>query len=97
MIDPSTIRYRISKIKHLCRSRIEVYEVDPQDNYYVVTIYGGDNGYGRLTNYLSDIKLIVDQFEDVWLIDWVNDVLDDVWTLRIGIQNTKPCDLKELL
>lgn len=96
MIDPSTIRYRISKIKHLCRSQIEVYEVNPQDDYYIVTIYGGDNGWGRLTNYLTDVKLIVDQFEDVWLIDWIN-TPDDVWTLRIAIQNTKPCDLKELL
>lgn len=97
MIGESTIRYRISKIKHLYRGHIEILEIKPMDNYYIVTIYGGDNGYGRLSNYLTDIKLIVDQFEDVWLIDWINDALDDVWTLRIGIQNTKPCDLKELL
>lgn len=97
MIGPSTIRYRISKIKNLCRGRIEVHEIEPKDNYYIVTIYGGDNGWGRLTNYLTDVKLIIDQFEDVWLIDWINDAPDDVWVLRIGIQNTKPCDLKELL
>lgn len=97
MIDASTIRYRISKVKDLCRGKIKCDKIEPRDNYYIVTIYGGDNGWGRLTNYLHDVKLIVDQFEDVWLIDWINDAPDDVWVLRIGIQNTKPCNLKEQL
>lgn len=95
MISESIIRYRISKVLKRCQTNITCEEIEPQDNYFIVKLYGGDNGWGRLTNYISDIKLIVDQFEDVWLIDWINDAPDDVWVLRIGIQNTKPCDLKE--
>lgn len=95
MISESVIRYRISKVLKRCQTNISCEEIEPQDNYFIVKLYGGDNGWGRLTNYISDIKLIVDQFEDVWLIDWINDAPDDVWVLRIGIQNTKPCDLKE--
>lgn len=95
MISESVIRYRISKALKRCQTNIKCEEIEPQDNYFIVKLYGGDNGWGRLTNYISDIKLIVDQFEDVWLIDWINDAPDDVWVLRIGIQNTKPCDLKE--
>lgn len=95
MISESVIRYRISKVLKRCQTNITCEEIEPQDNYFIVKLYGGDNGWGRLTNYISDIKLIVDQFEDVWLIDWINDAPDDVWVLRIGIQNTKPCDLKE--
>ena len=95
MISESVIRYRISKVLKRCQTNITCEEIEPQDNYFIVKLYGGDNGWGRLTNYISDIKLIVYQFEDVWLIDWINDAPDDVWVLRIGIQNTKPCDLKE--
>ena len=43
MIDASTIRYRISKVKNLCRGNIKCDKIEPQDNYYIVTIYGGDN------------------------------------------------------
>lgn len=96
MINESIIRYRISRILEKCQTNIICEEIKNRDNYFIVKFYGGDNGFGRLTDYLSDIKLIVDQFEeDVWLIDWTNDTPDDFWILRIGIQDIKLCDLKE--
>ena len=29
---------------------------------------------------------IINQFDNVWLISWNNDCLDDIWFLKIGIQ-----------
>ena len=55
-------------------------------NYWIVTLYGGENGRGRFSNYLEDVKHIIDQFDHTWLIKWENDCLDDVWTLKFGIR-----------
>lgn len=38
--------------------------------------------------YLSVVKKLakklIDVFGDCWLVDWSNDCLDDVWTVRLG-------------
>lgn len=53
---------------------------------FTVSISGGDNGHGRFSNYLEDVKHIIDQFDRTWLIKWENDCPDDVWYLKFGIE-----------
>ena len=72
-----------------------------EDGHLIATIYGGANGGGFRgveTNwkfYLSLVRKFLGKlldynngkmFKDVWMIDWDNDCLDDVWTLRLGLE-----------
>lgn len=56
------------------------------DNIYIVKLHGGANGYGRLTNYLTEIKTIVDLFNDVVLVDWYSDIPDDIYNVTLSIK-----------
>ena len=60
------------------------------DPYYIATIFGGDNGPAKWTKYLNNIKRLVNElskkFKFVWIIDLENDCLDDVYTLRVGVE-----------
>ena len=81
------IEKRINYIRQFCQTRIKSdINIEPIADYFIITIYGGNNGYGRLTNYLSDLKLIIDQFDDTWLIDWTNDCVDDVWYFKFAVR-----------
>lgn len=76
-------------IDKLFLTKVSLKSVEEKDDYDILTIYGGFNGNGNFDCYLDQVKDIVDelQFEgDVWLIDWINDCPDDVWTLRIGVR-----------
>ena len=53
--------------------------------HLIIRIFGGENGSGKWSKYLTDIKKIVSEF-DGWVVSLDNDVLDDVWDLHIGIQ-----------
>lgn len=86
MINENIIRELIEKTLPRTHSKITLVEIINKNNHYVVTLYGGLNGYGRLHNYLNDVQEIINQFDDVWLINWDNDCLDDVWVLKIGIR-----------
>ena len=55
------------------------------EEYLILRIFGGENGPGKWSKYLEDIKKIVSEF-DGWVISLDNDVPDDVWDLHIGIQ-----------
>lgn len=48
--------------------------------YYVCSVYGGLNGGGKWTNYLSDLKTIFEKLGYAWLIEMENDCLDDLWS-----------------
>lgn len=86
MINENIIRKSIEKILPSTNSKITLNEIINKNNHYVVTLCGGLNGCGRLHNYLNDVQAIINQFDNVWLINWNNDCLDDVWVLKIGIQ-----------
>lgn len=86
MINENIIRELIEKTLPRTNSRITLNEIINKNNHYVVTLYGGLNGCGKLHNYLNDVQEIINQFDNVWLINWSNDCLDDVWVLKIGIQ-----------
>lgn len=86
MISENCIRELIEKILSKTHSKITLHEIVNKDNHYVVTLYGSLNGCGRLHNYLNDVQEIINQFDNVWLINWDNDCLDDVWVLKIGIR-----------
>ena len=86
MITEYEIKQKIEQVIPDTDSRISIHEISKQGNHYIVTLYGGLNGKGDLFDYLNDVQHIVTQLDDVWLIDWINDCLDDVWVLRIGIR-----------
>lgn len=56
------------------------------DNVYIVKLHGGANGHGRLTNYLTEIKTIVDLFNDVVLVNWDSDIPDDLYDVTLSIK-----------
>ena len=64
-------------------------ELEPGKSYYVLTVAGGLNGRGQLLFYLEDVAKLVrklmTRFNYVWLIDWINDCPDDVFSLKIGL------------
>ena len=74
------------KFLSLLKDKKIPFEIVNKGNHYVVTLYGGLNGCGRLHNYLHDIQKIINQFDNVWLVNWDNDCPDDVWVLKIGIR-----------
>lgn len=86
MISEYEIRQKIEKVIPDTDSRITIQEISKEGTHYIVTLYGGLNGRGDLFDYLSDVQHIVVQLDNVWLIDWINDCLDDVWVLRIGVR-----------
>lgn len=72
---------------------ISLYSIEEKDDYDILTFHGGLNGSGDFYKYLEQVKSIINSLgsefhvlHDIWLIDWINDCLDDVWTLRIGIR-----------
>jgi len=54
------------------------------EGHLIIRIFGGENGPGKWSKYLTDIQKIVSEF-DGWVISLNNDVLDDLWDLHIGI------------
>lgn len=82
-------------IKRLNFHKIEVSKVENLDGYDIITIYGGFNGSGYFGAYITQVHEILIalsltyhiSMDDIWLIDWVNDCPDDVWTLRLGVRN----------
>lgn len=63
---------------------VNAYRIQGEE-HLILRIFGGENGPGKWSKYLTDIKKIINEF-DGWLISLNNDVLDDVWDLHIGIQ-----------
>lgn len=57
-----------------------------QGTHAELTISGGFNGTGDWNIYLKQIETIITSFPGCWLISLVNDCLDDVWELKIGIR-----------
>lgn len=75
------------KNKNLKMSVSSVKKVeDRTDHIAIVKLHGGANGHGRLTNYLSEIKAIVDLFNDVVLVNWRSDIPDDVYDVTLSIK-----------
>lgn len=67
---------------------------DGEGKRFVITVCGGANGNGghdgsgKFEDYLMLIRKFANLLSerlnvDVWLLDWKNDSLDDVWTLRL--------------
>ena len=58
---------------------------------YILSIHGGLNGNGDLSTYLQDAEYVVStlskRFRKVELYDWQNDVLDDVWDLKLVLRS----------
>lgn len=80
-------------IEGLALPKITVMNVEEHDDCDVITIKGGFNGRGDLCTYLEQVARIVANLElkfhtnwDIWLINWENDCLDDIWYLKIGIR-----------
>lgn len=63
----------------------------PTPARYILSIHGGLNGNGDLSTYLQDVGYVVSilskRFRKVELYDWQNDVLDDVWDLKLVLRS----------
>lgn len=77
-------------IESIGLEKIKVNSVEKIEDYEVITIEGGLNGVGTLDYYLEQVKLIEEELtgscSEKWLISWINDCLDDVWTLKLGVR-----------
>ena len=73
-------------------TKVSLVSVEEKDGYDILTIRGGLNGRGDFYRYIEQVTALIGELEfntmwNIWLIDWINDCLDDLWTLRIGIAN----------
>lgn len=78
------IEQEIRKKKY--KLSVGLVKLDDDSKSYIVTIYGGANGHGRLTRYLSEIKDIVDLFNEVYMVNWNSDLLDDLFSITLLIK-----------
>ena len=71
-------------------SRLSIGEIKKEDNYYLVEVYGGLNGWGNWINYFNDLRNLTVEFDNnfskVWLTNMIIDCLDDVWRATFGIK-----------
>ena len=72
-----------------------VAEPDPSvpnhGKYYIISMWGGDNGLGDWVKYFDDLKQLFSKLKNVfggnvWLIDLSCDCLDDVFDVYIGFR-----------
>ena len=74
----------LNKIKALELEKVDPREYEDKGDHAIITIDGGFNGSGDWPLYLLQITRIVQEL-NAWVIELINDCLDDVWTLRIGV------------
>lgn len=71
-------------------SKLSIGEIKREDNYYLVKVYGGLNGWGNWINYFNDLRNLTvefdNKFSEVWLTGLIVDCFDDVWTATFGIK-----------
>lgn len=83
-------KFIINKIKFAIEKfnlhNIKLNYINEEKDYWVIHLLGGENGHGRFSNYLEDVKHIINQFDNTWLIEWTNDCLDDFWKLTFAIK-----------
>lgn len=64
---------------------------DYKEVFYVVQMYMGENGCGKWENYFSEMLGFVNNMKgkgyDIWMINWINDCLDDVSTIQFAFRN----------
>lgn len=65
--------------------------IEPDAARYILSIHGGLNGNGKWVTYLKDVEYVVsvlsERFRSVELYNWKNDVLDDVWDLKLVLRD----------
>jgi len=63
--------------------------IESSDDHIVAEFYGGLNGSGKWTDYITIISCLIKTINlkyDCWLVSLNNDCLDDVFTLKLGIK-----------
>ena len=67
----------------------ELFESSPAR--YILSIHGGLNENGNWSTYIKDVEcvfsMLSERFRSVELYDWKNDVLDDVWYLKLVLRS----------
>ena len=67
----------------------ELFESSPAR--YILSIHGGLNGNGNWSTYIKDVEcvfsMLSERFRSVELYDWKNDILDDVWNLKLVLRS----------
>ena len=73
-------------------SLFDVVEFNKRDQYLVVRFFGGLNGPGKWTEYMPQITKLINEISKeyhCWLVQLVNDCVDDVFTLDVGVSKPK--------
>ncbi len=89
------IREKVNSITNSVKTQkdklgmFDVVEFKKRDKYVVIRILGGLNGPGEWTNYMASITKLInkitEEYKRTWVVQLVNDCIDDVFTLDIGI------------
>lgn len=80
---------KVNDDKKIKLSFNSIVELRKQERYFVARIYGGLNGKGKWIEYNKYISKLFEEIEKdyhCWMVQLLNDCLDDVFTLEIGVR-----------
>ena len=63
---------------------LKLFTVEEKEDYFLVTVWGGNNGHHDWPQYLRNAELLMEG-HDWWLVNIINDCLDDVHNITIGV------------
>lgn len=63
---------------------LKLFTVEEKENYFLVTVWGGNNGHHDWPQYLRNAALLMEG-HDWWLVNIINDYPNDVHNITIGV------------
>lgn len=63
---------------------LKLFTVEEKEDYFLVTVWGGNNGHHDWPQYLRNAALLMEG-HDWWLVNIINDYPDDVHNITIGV------------
>ena len=63
---------------------LKLFTVEEKEDYFLVTVWGGNNGHHNWPQYLRNAALLMEG-HDWWLVNIINDCPDDIHNITIGV------------